>query len=171
MKTLSPILLFVLLLVGVVAATHGVPTSVPDGLSDRTGAGNSGPSTAPSGDAGSVRFEAVHVFVDPGDRPLAAYQFEVTATSGDVKLVGLEGGEHAAFKSPPYYDPQALLNNKVVVAAFSTADDLPHGRTRVATLMVQVAGPAEPDFAGKLQVAASADGKPIDAHLIVTPVH
>ena len=63
-------------------------------------------------------------------------------TAGDVKLVGIEGGEHAAFAQPPYYDPKALLNERIVIAAFNTAgaDKLPSGKTRVARLMVRVDG-------------------------------
>jgi hypothetical protein len=116
----------------------------------------------------TVRFEAVDVFVDSGDKPLAAYQFELKAKSGEVLLAGLEGGEHAAFKAAPYYDTTALLQNKVIVAAFSTAPDLPHGRTRVARLMVQVSGPVEPAYDATLSVAGSTDGKPIpDAKLSI----
>jgi len=116
----------------------------------------------------SVRFEAVDVFVDSGDKLLAAYQFELKAKSGEVLLAGLEGGEHAAFKAAPYYDPAALLRNKVIVAAFSTAPQLPHGRTRVARLMVQVTGPDEPAYDAKLSVAGSTDGKPMsDAKLSI----
>ena len=109
----------------------------------------------------SVRFNAVDVYVDSGDKPLAAYQFEVKAQHGEVLLVGLEGGEPAAFRTAPYYDPSALLQNKVIVAAFSTAPQLPHGRTRVARLMVQVSGPNEPVYDATLSVAGSTDGKPI----------
>src|SRR5258708_5660502 len=65
-------------------------------------------------------FAYVDVFIDPHGTPLAAYQFELRATAGDVKLVGIEGGEHAAFAKPPYYDPKALLNDRIVIAAFNT---------------------------------------------------
>ena len=54
------------------------------------------------------RFGHVDVFIDSAAEPLAAYHCEITATAGDVTLVGIEGGEHAAFKEPPYYDPKAL---------------------------------------------------------------
>jgi hypothetical protein len=113
----------------------------------------------------------VEVYVDAGQASLAAYQFEVTARTGNVALVGLEGGDHPAFKSAPYYDTRALLRNKVIVAAFSTAADLPRGRTRVATLMVQITGEAEPAYDAKLVTAASADGKPIAATVTLTPVN
>jgi hypothetical protein len=121
--------------------------------------------------AGPVRFAAVQVYIDAGQTPLAAYQFEVTTRTGNVALVGIEGGDHPAFKSAPYYDTRALLQNKVIVAAFSTAADLPRGRTRVATLMVQITGDAEPAYDAKLVTAASADGKPIAATVTLTPVN
>ena len=61
-------------------------------------------------DTQSSPFTYVDVFIDPHGRALGAYQFELRATAGDVALVGIEGGEHAAFSHPPYYDPKALLN-------------------------------------------------------------
>jgi hypothetical protein len=163
-----PILALLLLLAGGLIAAQSTreagPTSLP--------AGATRPATSPSTDApGPVRFGAVEVYVDPGQAPLAAYQFEVTARTGDVTLVGLEGGDHPAFKSAPYYDTRALLRDKVIVAAFSTAADLPRGRTRVATLMVQITGDAEPAYDARLVVAASADGKPIPAKVTLTPVN
>ena len=161
MKTVALLLLLALLLVSGGRAAD--PQSRPDPA----------PATAPTAPSdepqGPVRFGAVHVYVDSGDKPLAAYQVEVTAKTGNVTLVGLEGGDHAAFKPAPYYDPRALLHNKVIVAAFSTASDLPRGRTRVATLMVQVVGNVEPTYAATLHTAASGDGKEISAHASVTP--
>jgi len=111
----------------------------------------------------AVRFEAVDVYVDSGKSPLAAYQFELAAEVGDMKIVGIEGGEHAAFKEPPYYDPAALMKHRVIIAAFNTGADLPSGKTRVARVHVQVTGDAEPEYVVKLHVAASADGKEIKA--------
>ena len=114
-------------------------------------------------EAEGVRFAAVDVYVDSGRRPLAAYQFELEATAGDVKIVGIEGGEHAAFSEPPYYDPAALTRQRVIIAAFNTGEDLPTGRTRVARVHVRVAGPTEPEYSVQLEAAASPDGKRIDA--------
>ena len=114
-------------------------------------------------------FTYVDVFVDPQGSPLAAYQFELRATGSDVKLVGVEGGEHAAFAKPPYYDTKALLNDRIVVAAFNTGSDLPSDKTRVARLMVRTNGPAVPKYDVKLQVAASGDAKPIaHAHVAIS---
>ena len=114
---------------------------------------------APSG----AQFKFVDVFIDPQGRALGAYQFELSAKAGDVKLVGIEGGEHAAFSHPPYYDPKALLNNRVVIASFNTgaADKLPAAKTRVARLMVRVGRDVKPGYHVTLQVAASSDAKPI----------
>ncbi|HUW33059.1 MAG TPA: hypothetical protein VM223_15730 [Planctomycetota bacterium] len=129
-----------------------------------------------NGEGEGVRFTAVDVFIDSKDQPLAAWQIELTAKPdrtdtgradtgvrpyNDVKIVGIEGGEHAAFKEPPYYDPAALNRNRVILAAFSTGQTLPTGRTRVARVHVQVSG--TPEYQIKLIVAASADGKEIQA--------
>src|SRR6185295_2413242 len=64
-------------------------------------------------EAGGARFEAVDVYVDSGGKPLGAYQIELKAASGDVKAVGIEGGEAAAFGQAPYYDPAALHDNQL----------------------------------------------------------
>jgi hypothetical protein len=99
---------------------------------------------------------------------LAAYQFELTAQGAGVTLVGVEGGDHPAYAEPPYYDPKANLRNRIVMAAFNTGDDLPHGRTRVARVMVRITGAADPVWSAKLDVAASPDAKPIDATISVS---
>jgi hypothetical protein len=117
------------------------------------------PQPAPDG-----RFEAVDVFVDSGDVPLAAYQFELAAEVGQITIVGIEGGDPAAFKEAPYYDPAALnRQHRIIVAAFSTARDLPKGVTRVARVHVYVTGDTEPQYVVALKVAASADGERIPA--------
>jgi hypothetical protein len=108
------------------------------------------------------------VFIDSGNAPLAAYQFELNVTAGDVTLVGVEGGEHRAFKPPPYYDPGALAGHRIVVAAFDTGSDLPRGRTRVARLMVRVSGAVTPEYDATLVVAASEEAKPIPATITVS---
>ncbi len=117
-------------------------------------------------DAGAgVRFSAVEVFVDSGSQPLAAYQLTFTATRGDVKIVGIEGGEHPAFKEAPYYDPQAIQQERAILAAFNTAAaaQLPKGRTRVATVHVQIRGTKEPAYAVKFQTAANHKGSAVTA--------
>lgn len=109
------------------------------------------------------RFRTVEVWIDGGDHPLAAYQVDVHATRGHVTIVGIEGGDHAAFKSPPYYDPRAMQHDRVIIAAFSTATDLPAGRTRIARIHVQVTGDEAPEYSTTLMIAATADGTKVPA--------
>ncbi len=111
----------------------------------------------------STRFEAVEVYLDSGETPLAAYQFEFAAGTGEIRIVGIEGGEHPAYEEPPYYDPAALSKGRIIIAAFDTGDDLPTGKTRVARLHLQVIGDTEPEYVVKLDVAASTGGKRIPA--------
>jgi len=112
------------------------------------------------------RFAWVDAWIDSHGQPLAAYQFELKSSGGGVTLIGVEGGEHPAFTPPPYYDPKANLQNRIVIAGFNTGDDLPRGRTRVARVMVRVTGKAS--YTATLQVAASSEAKPIDASISVS---
>ncbi|MCP4593683.1 MAG: hypothetical protein GY842_23350, partial [bacterium] len=64
---------------------------------------------------------------------------------------------------PPYYDPEALTQDRVIIAAFDTGADLPTGRNRVAQIHVQIRGNRTPDYVVQLHVAASTDGEPIEA--------
>jgi hypothetical protein len=116
------------------------------------------PATSPS-----VRFAAVDVYVDSGHQPLAAYQCELNAVRGGIKIVGIEGGEPAAFAEPPYYDPAAMMNDRVILAAFNTGKQLPTGKSRIARVHVQISGDAEPQYELKLEAAASSDGQRISA--------
>ncbi len=113
----------------------------------------------------AVRFEYIDIYVDSGDAPLAAYQFELSDASESIKIVGIEGGDHEAFAIPPYYDPKALKNNRVIIAALSTADDLPTGRTRVATVHVQVEVDVIPEITINLTIAGDVQGNEIDAEV------
>jgi hypothetical protein len=119
--------------------------------------------------ATTVGFQSVDVFVDSGSSPLAAYQFEFAVTRGSAKIVGIEGGEHTAFAQPPFYDPKAMQQERVVLAAYSTNSEnkLPKGRTRVATIHLQVSGRGELKFETKLQTAASSNGVKIKAELSI----
>ena len=111
----------------------------------------------------AVRFEAVDVYVDSGTQALAAYQFELTAKDGKAAIVGVEGGEHPAFKEAPYYDPAALQRDRIIIGAFNTGRDLPTGRTRVARVHLQVSGGEKPVYTVTLNVAASSEGARIPA--------
>jgi hypothetical protein len=111
----------------------------------------------------SSHFAWVDAWIDPHGRPLGAYQFELKSAGAQVTLVGVEGGDHPAFAQPPYYDPKANLQKRIIIAAYDTAGELPRSRTRVARIMVRISGNGEPNFSATLDVAASNEAKPIDA--------
>ena len=113
-----------------------------------------------------VRFASLHIYLDSEYRALAAYQFELKTTAGNIKIVGIENGEHPAFKEePPYYDPAAMANDRIIIAAFSTDKDLPKGRTRIASIQLQIIGDAEPEYAIELTVAGDENGNEIPAKI------
>lgn len=117
--------------------------------------------------AKATRFQAIDVFVDSGRQTLAAWQFSLASETPGVEIVGIEGGEHAAFQKAPYYDPQAMQHNRVIVAAFSTATELPSGTSRVARVHVQLQGPGPKTYRSRLTVAADRDGNTIPARLSI----
>ena len=115
----------------------------------------------------AVRFAALDVFLESGT-PLAAWQFELAERNGLMTVVGVENGESAAFAPAPYYDLEAVQQNRadrVIVADFSlqSAGSLPVGRTRIATIHVRLDGEDEPDYQLRLLAAGDAAGRPIDA--------
>lgn len=112
-----------------------------------------------------VRFAPLHIYLDSGNKSLAAYQFELKAAAGQIKIVGVEGGQHKAFAEPPYYDKAALANDRIIIAAFNTGSELPKGRTLIATIHLQIIGDAEPDYELRLAVAADADANEIPAKI------
>ena len=112
-----------------------------------------------------VRFRAVDVFVDSANAPLAAYQLEFSVTNDVAKIVGIEGGEHPAFREPPFYDPKAIQQERVIIAAFSTEkpENLPKGKTRVATIHIQTSEAQKIEAVVKMQVVGNSGGKTISA--------
>jgi hypothetical protein len=121
----------------------------------------------PAIEEGRSRFGAVDIYVDSGSTPLAAYQLEFAATNGVARIVGIEGGAHAAFRQPPFYDPKAIQHERVIIASFNTAAaaDLPTGKTRVATIHYQTKDTQPPRFALKLQTAGDAQGNKISGQV------
>ena len=119
----------------------------------------------PGGANQAVRFQAVDIVIDSREAPLAAYQLEFLIKIGNARVVGVEGGEHPAFKEAPSHDPKAIQQERVIIAAFNTsaADRLPKGRTRVATIHLQVIGEQTPECMVQLQTAATAEGRKISA--------
>jgi len=129
------------------------------------------PAQQPADEEGRSRFCAVDIFVDSGSTPLAAYQVRFAITNGSAKIVGIEGGEHQAFRQPPFYDPKAIQNEVAILASFSTslAAQLPSGKTRVATIHLRIIGTRPPEFELKLQTAADALGKKIGCNVSFEP--
>jgi len=119
----------------------------------------------PALEEGRSRFCVLDIFVDSSSTPLAAYQIEFAVTNIPARIVGIEGGEHPAFASPPVYDPAAIQHERVIIAAFSThpASDLPSGKTRVATLHLEVNGEADPEGVLIVQAAGDPQGNRIQA--------
>lgn len=115
----------------------------------------------------TVYFIPVGVYVDSSSKSLGVYQVEIKVVKGNAKIVGVEGGEHKAFAEPPYYDTAALMKGRVILAAFSTSDDLPTGRTKVATMHMQVTGDFVPEYEVVLNVAGDSEGKSIAAAVTV----
>ena len=112
-----------------------------------------------------IRFRAVDIYIDSANTPLAAYQLEFSVTNGVAKIVGIEGGSHRAFHEPPFYDPKAMQQERVIIAAFSTEEpkNLPTGKTRVATIHIQTIGIEQPAFQLKLETAGDSGGNRIPA--------
>ncbi|MEW6249271.1 MAG: hypothetical protein AB1716_01375 [Planctomycetota bacterium] len=110
-----------------------------------------------------AQFTWVDIYIDAGATPLAVYQLELGAAAGQFEIVGVEGGEHPAFVEPPYYDPAALSQARVILAAFSLAEELPAGPTRVARVHVMIPVGSTPQFTISSLITADADGTPMVA--------
>jgi hypothetical protein len=114
----------------------------------------------------SVRFSYLDIYLDSHDQPLAAYEFELKATSGDAKFVGVAGGDDRGFQDPPYYDQQRMQYQKparIIIGAYSLADNLPKGKTRVARISVATEGDEKPAYAVRVIAAATLGGAEIPA--------
>jgi hypothetical protein len=112
-----------------------------------------------------MRFLPVAVYLDSKGEPIGAYQFEFEAGPSGARIVGIEGGAHPAFDDPPYYDPKAMQGDKLIAAAFSTnePEQLPKGKTRIATVHLAVPGDAAPDVQLTLETATDHAGNTIAA--------
>lgn len=106
------------------------------------------------------RFVAVDVVADSGKSELGAWQIELDDPSNTAQIVGVEGGESAAFGDPAFYDPAALMQSRIILAAYSTGKNLPKGRTRIATIHLRVEG-ERPDFTINVIAAGDEDGSRI----------
>ena len=158
---LSTVAVVTLVFAGLVMGTAGVHRVASAAELDGPAAADLSTDVTP--DAAPMRFVPVHIFIDSGDAPLAAYQFELKVVTGDARIVGVEGGDHPAFAQPPYYDPAALSQSRIIIAALDTGADLPAGQTRVATLHMAVSGDTDPTYELHLTAAVTTDGRDIEA--------
>ena len=122
-----------------------------------------GKALEPAQTAANIRFIPVDIIIDPGDKPISAYQFDLKVTSGNARLSGVEGGDCKAFKQPGFYDPKALNKGHIKLAAFNLAASSPAGKFRCARLHFMVTGDQVPEFDIKPVVIADAKGKRVDA--------
>ena len=114
-----------------------------------------------------VKFIALDVFVDPGGKPLVAWQIEIVCDVNQSKIVGVESGEVPFNLKAPHYDPRAFQGGRIVIAAFTTEKNPPSGRIRVARLHFLETGSA--DYASKLITAASPGAGGIDVKIELVP--
>lgn len=138
-------------------------SAAQDAATKRPADGVGAADVASGGHAVANRFAAYDLVVDTADWPLAAWQVELQCRQPAAQIVGIEGGDHTAFADPPHYDPRAMNQQRVILAAFSTAEELPLGRIRIARVHVQIPGPQPCEFDIRLVVIATLGGEPIDA--------
>ena len=128
-------------------------------------------------DAERVRFGVLDIAVQiPDGAELGAYQVDLTPLPDlptRVRVVGIEGGEHEAFRTPPFYDPKAIGNERVILAAYSTAPELPTGRSRIARVHYEITG--EGDLPAPVQLinvrealATDRDGNAFDVPFLLS---
>ena len=115
--------------------------------------------------AQDVRFETLDIYID-SSAPFAAWQIELSDRTGNLVIVGVENGEARAFEKAPYYDMDAVESgaaNRLILASYSLAEsnELPRGRTRVATVHVMVTGDTAPEL--NTRIVAAYDGSKLDA--------
>ncbi|MEX0777576.1 MAG: hypothetical protein WD042_17865 [Phycisphaeraceae bacterium] len=124
---------------------------------------------APPNEHAAIRFTTLAITLDPHGKPLAAYQLNIRAKSGLIRIVGVENGDHPAFADdPPHYDRDAVDANRadrIIIAAYSTqpTEQLPTTPTRVVTLHLQVIGDEPVSYDVRLHTAADTAGQPIQA--------
>lgn len=122
----------------------------------------------------ALQFAIIDITIDPLGQPLAAYQFELTAPDASLKIIGVQGSDHPAYKRdrPPYFDPIVTQRNtdRLILADYALpqldAAQLPDQPVVVARINVVYEGPADadtPDLQLSLITAGNADGKKIQA--------
>lgn len=114
-------------------------------------------------------FAVFDIYLDSGAEPLAAYQINVSDERAAVKILSVEGGEHPAFAEPPKFDAKAIQRDIIKIAAFSLNGraQLPSGRTRIASLHVEIGPGLTPEWIASVQAAADPGGSKISAQVTI----
>ena len=101
---------------------------------------------------------------------MAAYQLKISDERAAVKILSVEGGEHASFAEAPKFDPKAIQRDVMKMAAFSldVAEKLPSGRVRVASLHVEIGPGLTPEWKAVVEAAAGPKGKKISATVSIS---
>lgn len=120
--------------------------------------------------AGGAEFAVYDVYVDSAGEPLAAYQLKISDRRAAVKIISVEGGEHASFAEAPKFDAKAIQRDVIKIAAFSLdgREKLPSGRVRIASLHVEVGPGLAPNWNAIVEAAGSAGGKKISAEVSIS---
>ena len=119
-----------------------------------------------SGAGNAAELTVYDVYLDPVGEPLAAYQVWIGDEQQTAKIIRVEGGEHPAFKEPPFHDTQALQTSVIKLAAFALepAEKLPKTKTRIASLHVRSEEGKPPNFTIRLEASAAPGGRKIAAN-------
>jgi hypothetical protein len=117
-----------------------------------------------------AEFAVFDVFVDSGADALAAYQLKISDEKAAVKILSVEGGEHASFAQPPKFDGKAIQRDVIKIAAFSldAREKLPSGRVRVASLHVEIGPGMAPEWKALVEAAGGAGGTRISATVSIS---
>lgn len=115
------------------------------------------------------RIGALDVFVDSGANPLVAYRMVLADPSGRVKVIGVEDGSPAGFRSVPV-DPYGPQSQSIYLAAMNTGAGAPSGKIRIARLHVIIFGDGEPQYRPMRFEAATVGGEWMPAAVAIVPL-
>jgi hypothetical protein len=113
-------------------------------------------------------FAVYDLYID-SQEPLAAYQVKISDRNRSAKILSVEGGEHTAYRQPPHFDPKAIQKNIIKLGAFRAdkSENLPIGKTRVASLHVEIFEGRQPDFEVVVEAAARPGGQTIAVQTVI----
>ena len=120
--------------------------------------------------APTSEFAVFDIYLDTGAEPLAAYQLKISDERAAVKILSVEGGEHPSFAEPPKFDPKAIQRDVIKIAAFSLngRGQHPSGRTRIASLHVEIGPGLTPEWIATVQAAAGPGGAKISTQVTIS---